>query len=97
MVIFVLVLVNKYRRIKVMGNNMKAQSSEQLKRNVKIGKIILIVCWSAVVITYAVALYYGKTQVPFATSVGVFGLGVATIAMLIGGKRIKEELTRRSD
>ena len=79
------------------GKDIKEQSTEELKRKVRIGKIILITCWSAVTVTIAVALYYGKSQVPLASSVGFLGLGVATIAMLIGGKRIKEEIARRSD
>ena len=80
-----------------MGKDIKEQSTEELKRKLKIGKIILIICWSAVIVTNAVALYYGKSQVPLASSAGILGLGVATIAMLIGRKRIKEELARRND
>ena len=80
-----------------MGKNIKDQSTEELKRKVKLGKIILITCWSAVIVTMAVALYYGKTQVPLASSAGFLGLGVATIAMLIGGKKMKEEIARRND
>jgi hypothetical protein len=80
-----------------MGKDIKEQSTEDLKRKAKIGKVILIVCWSAVLITIAIALFYGKTQVLIASSPGILGLGVVTIAMLIGGKRIREELARRTD
>ncbi len=78
------------------GKDIKEQSTEELKRKVKIGKIILITCWSAVIVS-AVALYYANSQVPLASSAGFLGLGVATIAMLIGGKKIREELARRND
>jgi len=80
-----------------MGKNIKEQSSESLKRKLKIGKTILIVCWSAVIVSIVITLFYGKSPFIPASSAGFIGLGVATIAMLIGGKKIKEELALRND
>ena len=80
-----------------MGKDIKEQSTEKLKRKLKIGKVILIVCWSAVVVSIVITLFYGKSPLVFASSAGFIGLGVATIGMLIGGKKIKEELARRNN
>ncbi len=80
-----------------MAKNIKEQSTKELKRKIKIGRIILIVCWSAAIVSIVITLFYGKSQVPLASSAGILGLGVATIAMLIGGKKIREELARRND
>ncbi len=80
-----------------MGKDITEQSTEELKRKVKIGKVILIVCWSAVIVSIVITLIYGKSPFIPASSAGFLGLGVATIAMWIGGKKIKEELARRNN
>lgn len=79
-----------------MGKDIKEQSTQELKRKVRIGKVILIKCWSAVVITVVIALSHEKSQIPLAASAGFLGLGVATFSMLIGGKKIKETIARIS-
>ena len=78
-----------------MVGKIEEQSTEKLKRKARTGKIILIVCWSAVVIAIAITLFYGQSQVLPASLAGILGLAAVTIAMLIGGKKIKEELARR--
>jgi hypothetical protein len=80
-----------------MGKDIKEQSTEELKRKVKTGKVILIVCWSAIIISIVITLFYGKSSSITACSAGFAGLGIVTIAMLIGGKKIKEEIARRND
>ena len=79
-----------------MGKDVKEQSTEELKKKVKTGKVILTVCWSAIIISVVVTLFYGKSPSVFAYSAGLAGLGIVTIAMVIGGKKIKEEMARRS-
>jgi len=79
-----------------MAKHIKEHSTNELKRKMKIAKFILIVCWSAVIISIVITLLYGKSPFILASSAGVLGLGVATIAMLSGGKKIKEELARRN-
>jgi hypothetical protein len=79
-----------------MGKDIKEQSTEELKRKAKTGKVILIVCWSFLIISIAITLFYGKSPSVSAYSAGFAGLGVVTIAMLIGGKKIKDEVARRS-
>ena len=85
------------RRIVAMGKDIKEQSTEELKRKVRTGKVILIVCWSAVIISIVITLFYGKSPSISASLAGFAGLGIVTIAMLIGGKKIKEEIARRND
>lgn len=80
-----------------MGEDIKEQSTEELKRKVKTGKVILIVCWSAIAICIVITIFYGKSPSISACSAGFAGLGIVTIAMLIGGKKIKEEMARRND
>jgi hypothetical protein len=80
-----------------MAKNIEEQSTKELMRKVKIGKVILIVCWSAVIISIVITLSYGKSEIPLGSWAGIFGLGVVSIAMMNGGKKIKEELARRSD
>lgn len=80
-----------------MGKNIKEQSTEELKRKIKIGKIILIVCWSAVIVSIVITLSFGKSPLLLSSSAGFLGLGVATLAMQIGRKKIKEEIARRND
>jgi hypothetical protein len=81
-----------------MGKDIKEQSTEELKRKVKTGKVTLIVCWSAIIISIVITLFYGKSLPSIAAfSAGFAGLGIVTIAMLIGGKKIKEEMARRND
>ena len=79
-----------------MGKDINEQSTDELKRKVKTGKVILIVCWSAIIISVVVTLFYGKSPSVSAYSAGFAGLGVVTVAMLIGGKKIREEMARRS-
>ena len=79
-----------------MGKDINEQSTDELKRKVKTGKVILIVCWSAIIISVVVTLFYGKSPSVSACSAGFAGLGVVTVAMLIGGKKIREEMPRRS-
>jgi hypothetical protein len=79
-----------------MGKDIKEQSTEELKKKIKTGKVILIVCWFALIISIVVTLFYGKSPSVSAYSAGFAGLGIVTIAMLIGGKNIKEEMARRS-
>lgn len=79
-----------------MGKDIKEQSTEELKKKVKTGKVMLIVCWSAIIISIVITLFYGKSPSVSAYSAGFACLGIVTIAMLIGGKKIKEEMARRS-
>ena len=80
-----------------MGKDIREQSTEELKMKVKTGKVILIVGWSAVIISIVITLSYGKSPSISASLAGFGGLGIVTIAMLIGGKKIKEEIARRND
>ena len=80
-----------------MGKDIKEQSTEELKRKVKIGKIILSACWSAVILAAIITLFYGKSLFIPGFIAGSLGLFCATIAMWAGAKKINDELTRRSD
>ncbi len=80
-----------------MGKDIRAQSTEELKRKVKTGKVVLTVCWSAAIISILITRFYGKSPSISASAAGFAGLGIVTIAMLIGGKKIKEEIARRKD
>jgi len=76
---------------------MQGQSTQELKRKVKIGRIILIVCWSAIVVAVIVSLLYGKSPFVPGLIAGTLGLIVVTIAMCAGAKKINAEISRRSD
>ena len=80
-----------------MGKDITEQSTEELKRKTKIGKVILIVCWSAVIVAAIITLLYGKSLLIPGFIVGSLGLFVATIAMWAGGKKISEEIARREN
>ena len=80
-----------------MGRSIKEQSTKELKRKVKIGKVILITCWSAVVIAIVITLFYGKSLIIPGFIAGFLGLFVVTLAMWDGRKKIKEELAQRND
>ena len=80
-----------------MGKDIKEQSTEELKRKVKIGKVILIVCWSAVIAAVVITLFYGKSLIIPGFIAGSLGLFCATIAMWAGGKKINEEIARREN
>ena len=80
-----------------MGTDIKEQSTAELKKKLKIGRVVLIVCWSAVLVAVAITFLKGASSAITGTSAGFTGLGVVTIAMLMGGKKIKEELSRRGD
>jgi len=54
-----------------MGKDIKEQSTEELKRKLKTGKVILIVCWSAVIISIVITLFYGKSPSISACSAAV--------------------------
>ena len=79
-----------------MGKDIKEQSTKELKRKLKIGKVILIVCWSAVIVAAVITLIYGKSPLIPGFIAGSLGLFVATIAMWAGGKKINEEIDRRN-
>jgi len=80
-----------------MGKDIKEQNTEELQKKAKIGRVMLIVCWSAIIISIVITLLYGKSPSIAAYSAGFAGLGIVTIAMLIGGKKTKEEMARRND
>ncbi len=79
-----------------MGKHIKEQSTKELKRKIKIGKVTLLVCWSAVIVAVVITLSYGKSPFIPASTAGFLGLFVATIAMWAGGKKINEEIARRN-
>ena len=79
-----------------MPRDIKKFSTERLKKRVKAATVIISVCWSAVVVSIAIALIYGKSPFILASSAGFLGLFVATIAMLMGIKKAKEELAARN-
>jgi hypothetical protein len=81
----------------VMGKDIKEQTTKELKRKVKIGKVLLIVCWSAVIVAVVITLSYGKSPLSPGFIAGTLGLFCATIAMWAGAKKINEELARRKD
>ena len=78
-----------------MAKNIKEQSTKELKKKVKAATVILVVCWSAVIVTIVFALLYGKSPFTFASSAGFLGLFVATIAMWSGMKKAREEIASR--
>ena len=80
-----------------MGKEIKEQSTEQLNKKLKIGKIILITCWAAVFLAAIITLFYGKSPLIPGFIAGSLGLFCATIAMWAWGKKISEELARRND
>lgn len=80
-----------------MAKNIKEQSTKELKRKIKIGKVILIVCWSAVIVSVVITLFYGKSPFIPGFIAGSLGLFVATIAMWAGGKKMNEEIARREN
>ena len=80
-----------------MAKNIKEQSTKELKRKIKIGKVLLIVCWSAVIVAGVITLFYGKSPFNIGFIAGSLGLFVATIAMWAGGKKMNEEMARREN
>ena len=80
-----------------MGKDIKEHSTEKLKKKLKIGKIILITCWSAVIVAVVITLLYGKSLLIPGFIAGSLGLFCATIAMCAGAKKINGELARRND
>jgi hypothetical protein len=79
-----------------MAKKISERSTDELKRKVKMGKVILIVCWSAVIVAAAITLYYGKSPFILGFIAGLLGLFCVTIAMWVGVKKINEELARRN-
>ena len=79
-----------------MVQDIRELSTEKLRRRIKAATIVLGVCWGAVIITIVIALFYGRSTVLSAGGVGFIGLFVATIAMLIGVKKAKEEIAQRT-
>lgn len=79
------------------SNRMQGQSTQELKRRVRIGRIVLIVCWTAIVVAVITLLLYGKSPFVPGLIAGPLGLIVVTIAMCAGAKKINEEIARRSD
>lgn len=80
-----------------MGKDIKAQSSEALRRKAKTAKVILLLCWSALVIAIVMVWLSGKSLVIPGLVAGFSALLVVTIAMRAGLNRINDELARRND
>ena len=78
-----------------MAKDIRELSTEKLKKRIKAATIVLGVCWGAVIVGMVIALSFGRSTVLGAGAVGVIGLIVATIAMLIGVQKAKEEIARR--
>lgn len=78
-----------------MAQNIRELSTEKLRKRIKAATIILSVCWGAVIVCVIIALFMGKFTAIGAGAVGFIGLFVATIAMLMGMKKAKEEIARR--
>lgn len=78
-----------------MAEDMKQISTEKLEKRIKMVNIVLGFCWGLVILSVVVSLAMGKTSAISAGWIGFLGLFVATIAMLIGKKRAKEEIARR--
>jgi hypothetical protein len=79
------------------SKRIQGQSTRELKRKVKIAKVILIVCWSAIVVAVIVTLLCGKSPFIPGFIAGTLGLVVISIAMWAGAKKINEVIARRSD
>jgi sugar phosphate permease len=78
-----------------MAKDITKQSTSDLTRRIKAATVVLVICWSAVIVAVAIAFMYGKSPFVLGVSVGIMGLFVVTIAMLIGVKKAKQELARR--
>ncbi len=78
-----------------MVQDIKELSTEKLRKRIKAATIVLGVCWSAVIVCLVITLFTGKTTALAAGATGVIGLSVATLAMLMGVKKAKEEIARR--
>ena len=78
-----------------MAKDIKELSTKELRRKIKAATVILVVCWSAVIVAMIMALFYGKSPFILASSAGFIGLFVATMAMWIGMKKAKEEIASR--
>ncbi len=78
-----------------MGKDIKERSTKELKRKIKAAIIILVICWSAVIVSIIITLSYGKSPFILGSTAGILGLFVATIAMWIGMKKGREEIARR--
>jgi 4-hydroxybenzoate polyprenyltransferase len=83
------------RGVDRMAQDIRELSTDKLKKRIKAATIILSVCWGAVIVCMMIALLMGKFTAIGAGAVGVIGLFVATIAMLVGVKKAKEEIARR--
>lgn len=80
-----------------MSKSIPEQSTEELKKKVRIGKVILIVCWSAIVVAVIILLLCGKSPFIPGFIAGTLGLIVISIAMWAGAKKINEVIARRGD
>jgi hypothetical protein len=80
-----------------MAQDVKELSTEQLRKKIRAARIVLSICWGAIIIAVVISLFFGKSAAIGAGSVGIIGLGVATLAMWMGMKKAKEELALRGD
>lgn len=78
-----------------MVKDVRELSTEKLKKRIRAAIIILSICWGAVIIFMLVALIFGNSASVGAGAAGLGGLIVASIAMMIGIKKAKEEISRR--
>jgi len=81
-----------------MGKDIKEQSTEETKEESQDRQShidCLLVCNNYRCCDHPI--YMGNHRLLPAYSAGFAGLGIVTIAMSIGGMRIKEEIARRND